>query len=176
MVGVEPAASCRLAVKVTVCPVGTVENGETLMLMDGLLLLITFRSSITVLSQPFADGVIYVAALLPPALTGMLFHTRGNSSEHIVIVSVNSAVGNTVTLIVAGPTQAPVLLGVKVYIPDAVLLTTAGVHVPLKPLIEVAGSIGAGLPSQNGAIGVKLGVIWLLTVMPTVTGTAQGKL
>ena len=48
--------------------------------------------------------------------------------------------------------------GVNVYVPLAVLLTVAGDQVPVIPLVEVAGSIGAGLPLQIGASDAKLAV------------------
>ena len=38
------------------------------------------------------------------------------------------------------------------------LLITAGLHVPLRPLFEMEGSTGGVEPAQNGAIGVKVGV------------------
>ncbi len=38
------------------------------------------------------------------------------------------------------------------------MLTTAGVHVPLTPLLEVVGRAGAVLSAQKGAMGVKIGV------------------
>ena len=64
-------------------------------------------------------------------------------------------------------------LGVKVYVPDAVLLIVAGFHVPLIPLVEVAGSAGANVPLQKGAIGLNKGVTVGVTVTVIVTGTAH---
>jgi hypothetical protein len=48
--------------------------------------------------------------------------------------------------------------GVKVYVPEVVLLTVAGNHVPVIPLREVVGSTGAADPLQIGATAAKVGV------------------
>ena len=60
--------------------------------------------------------------------------------------------------------------------PDAILLTVAGLQVPLNPFRDVVGNTGAVVPWQNGATWVNDGMIWPLTLMLTVTGMAQGKL
>ncbi len=39
----------------------------------------------------------------------------------------------------------------------AMLFTTAGLQVPVIPLLEVAGSVGAVVPAQNGGIALKVG-------------------
>ena len=57
--------------------------------------------------------------------------------------------------------------------PVAVLLTVAGLHVPLIPLLEVAGSTGAADPLHIGAIAVNVGVILLLTVTVAVVVVAH---
>ena len=46
---------------------------------------------------------------------------------------------------VAVVAQIPVL-GVKVYVPEAVLLTVAGFQIPVIPLLEVVGKLGAAAP------------------------------
>ena len=46
-----------------------------------------------------------------------------------------------------------------------------GFHVPTIPLGEIGDKIGAGKPSQNGAIGKKSGVI----TGSTVTNNVEGK-
>lgn len=56
--------------------------------------------------------------------------------------------------------------GVKRYVPDIVLLTTAGDHVPTIPFGDVVASIGAGVPSQKLGIGAKSGAV--IGVMVTV--------
>jgi hypothetical protein len=58
-------------------------------------------------------------------------------------------------------------------VPEAVLLTTAGLHVPVMPLVEVAGSDGAGEPVQIGFMTAKVGVMLELTVTSSVVGVAH---
>lgn len=48
-------------------------------------------------------------------------------------------------------------VGVNVYVPVAILFTTAGFHVPFIPLFEVVGNTGLAVPAQNGGIGVNVG-------------------
>ena len=48
---------------------------------------------------------------------------------------------------------------------EAVLSTVAGLHVPVIPLLEVVGSIGAAVPEQKGDMASNVGVIPELTVM-----------
>ncbi len=48
--------------------------------------------------------------------------------------------------------------------PDVVLLTVAGLHVPVMPFVDVVGSIGAAAPVQIGFIEAKVGVMLELTV------------
>mgnify|MGYP006866490376 CR=1 FL=1 len=73
---------------------------------------------------------------------------------------VTSICGNalTVTLKLAVVAQVPAS-GVKVYVPLLVLLTKAGDHVPLMPLVEVLGNIGAVLPLQIAAMAAKVGTV-----------------
>jgi hypothetical protein len=58
--------------------------------------------------------------------------------------------------------------GVNVYVPFTVLLTIAGVHVPVIPLIDVVGNTGAAVPEQIGAIAAKVGVTFGATVISKV--------
>ena len=48
---------------------------------------------------------------------------------------------------------------VKIYVPVTVLLITAGDHVPLMPLIDVAGNNGACEPAQIGPIAANVAVV-----------------
>ena len=57
--------------------------------------------------------------------------------------------------------------------PLAVLLTVAGAHVPLIPLVEVAGKTGAIPPLQIAVSAVKLGVILGLTVWLSIAEVAH---
>jgi hypothetical protein len=54
-----------------------------------------------------------------------------------------------------------------------VLLTVAGLHVPVMPLVEVVGSKGAVDPSQIGAMAVKVGVTVGFTVTVNVAVEAH---
>ena len=63
--------------------------------------------------------------------------------------------------------------GVNVYVPEAVLLTVAGDHVPVIPLVDVPGNVGAVVPAQNGGICVNVGVTGWFTVMLIVVVVAH---
>ena len=56
---------------------------------------------------------------------------------------------------------------------DVVLSTVAGLQVPVIPLIEVVGSIGAAAPEQNGAMASNVGTTLVLTVMVKVVVVAH---
>ena len=58
--------------------------------------------------------------------------------------------------------------GVNVYVPLAVLFTTAGDQVPVMPLSDVVGNTGAAVPEQIGARAAKVGVTFGITVMSSV--------
>jgi len=75
--------------------------------------------------------------------------------------------GLIVTSIVAAVAHWPAS-GVNVYVPLAVLLTTAGDQVPEIPLSDVVGNVGATDPEQIGAIAAKVGVTFGITVMSSV--------
>jgi hypothetical protein len=83
--------------------------------------------------------------------------------------------GLTVTAKVTGGAQGSDE-GVNVYVPLVVLLTTAGLHTPVIPLVDVLGKAGAGSPSQIEALApkVNVGVITGCTVTVKVAGGAQG--
>ena len=53
------------------------------------------------------------------------------------------------------------------------MLTTAGLHVPVMPLVEVVGNTGAVEPAQKSGIALKVGVIWLEISTVIVVGTPQ---
>jgi hypothetical protein len=71
--------------------------------------------------------------------------------------------GFTVIVTVIGTTQVPEL-GVKVYVPVVVLFTVAGFQVPIIPLVDVVGNIGAVAPLQIDVIIANVGVRIGLTV------------
>ena len=57
--------------------------------------------------------------------------------------------------------------------PDVVLLTTAGLHVPVIPLVEVVGNVGATEPEQNAGIAANVGVTLGVTVISIVVVVAH---
>ena len=63
--------------------------------------------------------------------------------------------------------------GVKVYVPLTVLLINAGAQLPVMPLSDVAGSIGATEPSHIAAIELKVGVMFGKTVISIVDSVAH---
>jgi hypothetical protein len=82
--------------------------------------------------------------------------------------------GFTVTVNVVVVAHWPAV-GVKVYVPLAVLLTVAGLHVPLIPLVDVVGNAGTVPPEQIVSVVPKLnvGVMFTSTVTVNVVGTAH---
>ena len=54
-----------------------------------------------------------------------------------------------------------------------VVLSKAGAHVPVIPLLEVVGNAVSVAPEQIGATAVKVGVIFGLTVMVKVAVVAH---
>jgi hypothetical protein len=58
-------------------------------------------------------------------------------------------------------------------VPVVVLLTVAGLQVPVIPLFDVVGSTGTVAPEQIAATGVNVGVIFGLTVTVNVVGVEQ---
>src|SRR3954463_6319678 len=75
----------------------------------------------------------------------------------VVLVDVLLTV--TVSVVVVAHCTA---VGVKVYVAVAVLLTVAGLQVPVIPLFDVVGRTGAADPLQIAAGWVNVGVIELL--------------
>ena len=78
----------------------------------------------------------------------------------------------TVTLRVCVVAHCPAL-GVKRYVPLAVLLMVAGFQVPAMPFGEVLLKLGATVPAQKAGIAAKLGVICVLTVTLMVAVVAH---
>jgi hypothetical protein len=93
--------------------------------------------------------------------------------EQIGATAVNVGVmfGLTVTVYVVVVAHWP-LLGVNVYVPLAVLLTTAGLQVPVIPLDELRGNVTTEAPSQievlvpKGKVGTIFGFTVTLNVVP----------
>jgi hypothetical protein len=60
--------------------------------------------------------------------------------------------------------------GLKVYMPEAVLLMVAGLQVPVMPLFDVPERAGATDPEQNGGMALKVGMIVERTSVATPEG------
>ena len=56
---------------------------------------------------------------------------------------------------------------------DVVLLTVAGLQVPVIPFVEVVGSNGAGLPLQIAGTAAKVGIVGGVTVIANVVCVAH---
>ena len=82
--------------------------------------------------------------------------------------------GFTVTESVAVVAHCPAV-GVNVYVLLVVLLTLAGLHVPVMPLLDVVGKAGAVAPEQILTLvpNVNVGVIFGLTVTVNVCVVAH---
>jgi len=89
-----------------------------------------------------------------------------------IAAKVGVTVGLTVTSIVVGVAHCPAS-GVNVYVPLAVLLTTAGDQVPVMPFIDITCNAGAAVPEQIGAIAAKVGVTAGVIVTSIVVGVAH---
>ena len=48
------------------------------------------------------------------------------------------------------------------------LLIIAGLHVPVIPLVEVVGNVGAVEPEQKAGIAANVGVTWLVMIISMV--------
>lgn len=112
------------------------------------------------------DPVIPLAEVLP--------NSGGIVPEQIAGSAANcgTVCGMIVCVSVAGTAQGPAF-GVNTYVPEAVLLTTAGSHVPVMPLEEVAGNSGGVLPVQIFGSAVNVGIVFGVIVCVSVAGTAH---
>lgn len=84
------------------------------------------------------------------------------------------AVTVTVNVTTTGVTHCPAV-GVNVYVPEFWLSTTAGLHVPVMPFVDVVGSVGTFPPAQMVMPGRKLksGVRFGFTVTVNVVVVAH---
>ena len=101
-------------------------------------------------------------------------NTGATAPEQIgaTAAKVGVKLGVTVTVIVVVAAHWPAS-GVKVYVPLAVLLTTAGDQVPVIPFVDVNGNTGAVDPSHIDVTGLKVGVMPGVTVTSNVVGVAH---
>jgi hypothetical protein len=84
-----------------------------------------------------------------------------------IAVNVGVTFGVTVISSVVVVAHCPTT-GVKVYVADAVLLMIAGLQVPVIPLTEVVGNVGAVEPEQKAGMAANAGVTWLVMVISMV--------
>ena len=56
---------------------------------------------------------------------------------------------------------------------EVVLLTVAGLHVPVILFVDVIGKVGAEAPEQIGSIALNVGIMFGLTVMFKVVVVAH---
>ncbi len=84
--------------------------------------------------------------------------------------------GLTVTVNVCVVAHCPAV-GVNVYVSLVELLIVAGLHVPVIPLLDVVGKVGAVAPAQILALvpNANVGVTTGLTAILMVTGFAQAE-
>jgi hypothetical protein len=89
-------------------------------------------------------------------------------------LNVGVTFGVTVTVKVVEVAHCPAV-GVNVYVPLAVLLTTDGLHVPVIPLVDVVGNNGTVPPEQivNVVPKLNVGVIFGFTVTVKVAVVAH---
>jgi hypothetical protein len=79
----------------------------------------------------------------------------------------------TISIVVTAPHWPAFGVNVYVVVPITDVFITAGFHVPVIPLLDVAGSAGAVLFWQNGPICVNVGIICAEIVTSIVTVTAH---
>jgi hypothetical protein len=120
-------------------------------------------------------AVLFNAGAQVPVIP--LFDVVGNGAstapEQIDATGVNVGVifGLTVIVNVAVVAHCPAV-GVNVYVVVAVLFS-AGAQVPVIPLFDVVGNGANTAPEQIAATGVKVGVIFGLTVIVSVAVVAH---
>ena len=106
-----------------------------------------------------------------------LFEVNGKTGaaapeQMVIAVKDGMVLEPTVTVIVAIVAHCPIV-GVKVYVPVAVLLTIAGFQEPVIPSFEVPGNNGAVAPVQMAWAIVKVGVTVGVTVTVRLVGEAH---
>jgi hypothetical protein len=119
---------------------------------------------------PLTVLLINAGAQLPVMpLSDVAGRIGATEPSHIAAIELKVGVmfGKTVISIVDIVAHCPAS-GVNVYVPPTVLLTVAGDHVPVIPLVDVNGNTGATVPEQIGAMAAKVGVTFGITVMSSV--------
>ena len=100
--------------------------------------------------------------------------TGATAPLHMAGIAANNGVMRGLTVIesVTWLAHNPAV-GVNVYVAEVVLLTVAGDHVPLIPLLEVVGKTGAVDPLQKAGTGLNTGVPGGSTVIDNVVVVAH---
>jgi len=111
---------------------------------------------------PSNDVVGNTGGVLPPQI------------EYWFIPNDGVMFGFTVTVNVAGNAHWPAV-GVKVYVPEALLLTTDGLHVPVIPFVDVVGKLGTAPPAQivDEVPKLNVAIMFGVTVTVNVVGNAH---
>jgi hypothetical protein len=112
-----------------------------------------------------------VTLYLPAEKNVCPFQEYGSWLVQIVIVEDELRTGFTVISITSGATHWPTIeIGVNVYVfvPGESVLIIAGFQVPVIPLFEVVGNIGAVVFWHKGPIAVKVGTICVVTYISIV--------
>ncbi len=104
---------------------------------------------------------------MPPTTSTVAIPSQVPEQEGFVPCTNTVGNGVTITLMEVVTAHCPAF-GVKVYVPDAVLLMTAGLQVPVIPFVDMAGSAVAAEPLQIGAIAANVGIVPLVTVIVSV--------
>ena len=104
--------------------------------------------------MPFVEVVGKMGAIPPVQIAG-------------IGLNVGVILGVTVIILLKIVAQ-PLPSGVKIYVPVVVLLTTEGLQVPVMPLVEVVGKMGAVEPVQIVDTISKVGSVLGITVITTV--------
>ena len=89
-------------------------------------------------------------------------------------LNVGAIFGFTVTVSVVVVAHNPAV-GVNVYVPELLLSTDVGLHVPVMPLKDVVGNVGTSPPAQIVRLvpTLNVGVIFGFTVTVKVNGNAH---
>jgi hypothetical protein len=146
---------------------------------------LTVTLSVVIVAHcPVAGVNVYVAVIVLLTVEGLHVpvipfvdvagRTGGVDPLQIAVTGANVGTAGwlTVTVRVVVFAHCPVA-GVNVYVPDAVLLTIAGFHVPVIPFVDVVGSTGDADPLQMAVTGANVGVAGAITVTFSVVIAAH---
>jgi hypothetical protein len=151
----------------------------------GTIVSVTVTDNVVVVAHwPAVGEKVYTADDMLLTTTGFhvpvipLVDVVGNTGAvaplHIAGIAVKVGVVFATTVTVKGTVaKHPAVVAVNIYVPLAVLLTVAGLQVPVTPLVDVVGKIGAVAPLHIAAIGLNVGVTIGFTTTDKVVALAQ---